>query len=158
MGFLDKVKRAVTGPVAISIAVPDTFRWTDEALTVVAQLTNDTDEPLIIAEVRFTLEAHPSGGANSTKSRLKLTVSGPFALDPGMTVDTTGEFPLTIDAGASTMKAAATDAGLPTWTGHAMKSVTGEIPRRSGRHKISVTVKLDGSARLSSGSTAVSAV
>ncbi len=158
MGFLDKAKRAVKGPVTIDVAVPDTFRWTDESLAATANLKNETDEPLTIAEVRFSLEARTSGNEKGSKSRWKKTLSDPFVLDPGMSVDKTAEFPLTLDISRSTMQGAATDAGLPEWVGSAMKSIVGDIPRRSGPHQMKVTVKLADSARLSNGRATTSAV
>lgn len=158
MGLLDKVKRAVRGPVTIDITAPETFRWTDESLTVTAILANETDDPLVVAEVRFSLEIIHSGNDKGARSKLGRTVSGPFGLDPGTTTERTAELPLSLDISKSMMEGAAVEAGLPDWVGGAMKSMSGEVPHRLGRHRVSVVVKLDDSSRLSSSSTTTTAV
>ncbi len=158
MGFLDKAKRAVKGPVTIDISVPPTFSWTDQALTITANLANETDQPLAIAEVRFTLEAAASSNEKGSTSRLKMTVPGQFVLDPGATVGKTVEFRLSRDHSTAAFEGAATEADLPAWVGTAMKGLVGDHPPRLGSHRVSAVVKLDGSSRLSNGSAKTSAV
>ena len=158
MGFLDKAKRAVKGPVTIDITVPPTFSWTDQALTITANLANETDRPLAVHEVRFTLEAATSGNQKGSTSRLKMTVPGGFVLDPGAAVGKTVELRLSRDLSTAAFEGAATEAALPSWVGTAMKGLVGDPPHRLGAHRVSAVVKLDGSSRLSNGSAKTSAV
>lgn len=160
MGIFDKIKQAVGGPISIALIGPETFTWADAVLPISATLTNNSDEPLAVAELRFTLELAAAGSnakKNAAKSTRKRMEPGGFTLGPGETVVRAVDFPLNTDTGVGAMKQAASDAGLPDWVGVGMKGVMGELPRHVGAHKVGLTVKLDGSARLSNATRTVRA-
>lgn len=157
MGFLDKIKRTVTGPIDVQVQVPGAFAWSDDALVISARLTNSTDESLTVHEVRFKLEIPPPRGKDGPKSTLKVTLDQPFTLGPAETVERRGSIPLSADRSTGVIEGAATNAGLPGWVGTAASGLMGDVPQRSGPHRVKVVVKLDGSSRLSSGGATTTA-
>ncbi|MEO6629332.1 MAG: hypothetical protein ABIP03_12280, partial [Aquihabitans sp.] len=110
MGIFDKIKQAVGGPISIALSGPQTFTWADAVLPISATLTNNSDEPLAVAELRFTLELAAAGSnakKNASKSTRKRMEPGGFTLGPGETVVRAVDFPLNTDTGVGAMKQAA---------------------------------------------------
>lgn len=155
MGFLDKVKRVVRGPVEIVVDAPQAFSWADGRVPVEVTLRNTTDAPLQVAEVRVELS---SGQADdrSTFTR-NVTLDQEFTLAPGASETRSVEVPLQIDTSRATMQSAVTEAGLPAWVGSAASAAMGPATMPHGKHQLAVVVKLAGSSRLSSASTSITA-
>ncbi len=151
MGFLDKVKRAVGGPGAIEIETPASFRWDDGRLPVTVTLTNTTDAPVRVAEVRAKLSSERS------KFSRKRTLDDEFTLGPGASEARFLEIPLHLDTSRSTMESAAAGAELPEWVGTAASRTMGPATTPRGKHELSVVVKLADSSRLSNGHATVTA-
>jgi hypothetical protein len=149
MGFLDKVKRAVTGPIAIDIHAPESFAWTDGTLPVPVTLTNTTDENQQVAEVRAKLAAPSSNGSKFT---YKGILAEPFMLAPGEQASRVVEISLGGDTSPAALQAAAKEADLPDVPdvlASVLSRKMGSAPKRQGKHQLSVVVKLADSSRLS---------
>ena len=149
MGFLEKVKRAVSGPISIEVDAADSFSWTDDTLPVPVTLTNGTDQTQQVAEVRAAIEVAAKGDAKFT---YKGVATEPFTLAPGERVERVVTIHLGADTSPASLQAGAAAAGLPDvpdFLAKAMSRKMGPPPKPRGRLQISVVVKLADSSRLS---------
>lgn len=119
MSFWSKVKRAFSsGGVKIRMDVPPAFRWSDETLPVMLELTNSTDEPRTVNAFRIAILAEEfeeegrsatsvsvgTGGRSTRRGRrpddtnemggFRYRIEQPITIRPGETVNHTIDVPL----------------------------------------------------------------